>query len=217
MNAPRAYAFVTDAPVNACDISDAAASDASLRERTLTPRGIGVPVQNVNRWTTPACVNAPAISVAKLSASLSPETYTMAISGAPAAGFSPAVSFWRCSSLTDLPRVFASSSLVARKAVAVCSCNSWSSLHFSPYLLPGAELDDFFGAADRLCRRRECPGRRVCVRADFFRVCVALSRAPGVDFPNRGRSGPLGGTTKSKLNYPKPNLKMRLAASFQSP
>jgi hypothetical protein len=38
-----------------------------------------------------------------------------------------------------------------------------------------------------------------------------------VDFPNRGRSGPLGGTTKSKLNYPKPNLKMRLAASFQSP
>jgi len=59
-------------------------------------------------------------------------------------------------------------------------------LHFSPYLLTSTELDDFFDAADRLGPSARVSRRRVCVGVDFFRVCVALSPAPGVDFLKGG-------------------------------
>src|SRR5437016_763456 len=59
-------------------------------------------------------------------------------------------------------------------------------LYFSPYLLTSTELDDFFDAADRLGPSARVSRRRVCVGVDFFRVCVALSPAPGVDFLKGG-------------------------------
>src|SRR5437016_13246462 len=64
--------------------------------------------------------------------------------------------------------------------------NKVANLYFSPYLLTSTELDDFFDAADRLGPSARVSRRRVCVGVDFFRVCVALSPAPGVDFLKGG-------------------------------